>query len=346
MNSSNSTGEYCKYYVPESDTTRTVKVIAITLLSVYGIFGNIFVIVLAALYTVRKNLHHLIINMAVSDTLVILLITFYHVPHTSNLTFSLYPFGIVGDILCKASMFLLHVSYTESLVTLLIISIERFRATRTTVRISRPYTLKQRVAVLFCSWLIPMTLFANVLYFSRLIEDRGVTLCYIIINRVVSAWLFFIQQTLVVISFCVTVLLSILTLRRLSKPQAIQAHLNQEQRKVRARRIQAAIRMVLFSLLMYACCWLPRYVFFSLISLQLLIKETIFIDYSLCIDRNSLIFMILYFLPLVNSCFSPYIYIIFLSDFREATKRLVCRKTNRHVNRRNSVELQPIQNQE
>jgi len=67
MNYSNSTWEYCKYFVPDSDTTRTVKVIASTLLSACGIFGNIFVIVLATKYTVRKNLHHLIINMAVSD---------------------------------------------------------------------------------------------------------------------------------------------------------------------------------------------------------------------------------------------------------------------------------------
>ncbi|KAK3755955.1 hypothetical protein QZH41_001867 [Actinostola sp. cb2023] len=64
MNSSNSTWEYCKYFVPgttillpESDTpTRTAKVIASTLLSACGIFGNIFVIVLAAKCT-REVLH-------------------------------------------------------------------------------------------------------------------------------------------------------------------------------------------------------------------------------------------------------------------------------------------------
>jgi len=170
MNSSNSTWEYCNYFVPgttlflpDSDTTRTVKVIALTLLSASGMFGNIFVIVLAAKYTVRKNLHHLIINMAVADALVILLSAFIYVPDLSNYTFSFYPSGILGEILCKTITFLIYVSYTESLVTLLIISIERFRATRATVRISRPYTLRQRTAVLFCSWLIPMILFANFL---------------------------------------------------------------------------------------------------------------------------------------------------------------------------------------
>jgi len=67
----------------------------------------------------------------------------------------------------------------------------------------------------------------------------------------------------------------------------------------------------------------------------------------ICIDWSTLFFILSNILPLVNSCFSPCIYIVFLSGFREAAKRLVCRTTNRSVNKlRNAVELEPVDNRE
>ncbi|KXJ06698.1 hypothetical protein AC249_AIPGENE24618 [Exaiptasia diaphana] len=69
----NSSGYYCKYDEPDTQLEYNAKRIALILLMTLGLAGNIFVIVLAVKYTVRKNLHHLIINMAVSDTLYILI---------------------------------------------------------------------------------------------------------------------------------------------------------------------------------------------------------------------------------------------------------------------------------
>ena len=70
----NSSGYYCKYDEPDTQLEFNAKRIVVILLMTLGLAGNIFVIVLAMKYTVRKNLHHLIINMAVSDSLFILMI--------------------------------------------------------------------------------------------------------------------------------------------------------------------------------------------------------------------------------------------------------------------------------
>jgi len=170
MNTSNITlnnisSKYCKYSVPDSDLEKNAKYIAVGILSVVGICSNILIIVLAAKYTVRKNLHHLIINMAVSDALFL----FARLWNPISLEYhieSLYPAGVWGGIICKITSFINEISYKVSLVTLLVISIERFRATRQTLTLqrSRPYTLRKRVAVLSICWLIPMAIEGYLVY--------------------------------------------------------------------------------------------------------------------------------------------------------------------------------------
>ena len=159
----------------------------------------------------------------------------------------------------RLEYFLSHVSYTVSLVTLLIISIERFRATRRTLQRSRAYTLRQRVAVIVISWLIPMTLQSYNLHYV-VVNPKGGS-CDFKKNWKVYHQFYSISQYLNVIFMIVIFVLSILTIRRLSRFQAIHAHLNREQRKARSRRTQAAVRMVLTSVLLYACCWLPVFIF-------------------------------------------------------------------------------------
>ena len=151
-----------------------------------------------------------------------------------------------------------------------------------------------------------------------------------------------ISQYLNVIFMIVIFALSISTIRRLSRPQEIHAHLNREQRKARSRRTQAAVRMVLTSVLLYACCWLLVFIFRGVLwSVYIWGNKLILPD---CMDHTSLVFIIYTFFPLFNSCFSPFIYIIFLSDFREGARKVLCRKTDRRENRRNSVELREMPN--
>ena len=149
---------YCKYYKPDSDVVRTVKIITISLLTGLGVLGNIFAIVVAAKYTVRKNLHHLIINMAVSDILFIFLRSLYYFQFQVRI-FDYNFRGTWGEILCKTMPFLYTGIIIVSAVTLLVISIERFKITRQTVQIIQPYRIKKRVAVLACLWVIPLLIF-------------------------------------------------------------------------------------------------------------------------------------------------------------------------------------------
>ena len=286
-----------------------------------GIFGNAFVIVLAVKYTVTKRLHFLIINMAVADTLVVV-INIYNFVIFRFLTHSVWNdlHETIAQTLCKALSCLYYVCPTESLVTLLIISIERYRITRQTCQVSRPVSGKQRVTVVVLCWLMAF-LIHSYLFFSAQVKEKSDSelVCVLISVENVTIWrvTFFIALHVVLFNFLSILVLSILTLRRISKPQAVENSLSEVQRQQWRKRIRNAVKLVLYSILLFFCCYTP-FVFS-------LVFGRFFIQY--CIDWSMLFFFTWYFLPLVNSCLSPLIYCVCLSDFREAARRLLCGKS-------------------
>ncbi|KXJ22908.1 Bombesin receptor subtype-3 [Exaiptasia diaphana] len=306
-----------------------------------GIFGNIFVIILALKYTVRKNLHHLIVNMAVSDALYLFMMILDAFPWI--------PDSNVGVIICKTLTFFQQVSYRVSLITLFVISIERFRATRQTLQRSRPYTLKQYVMIIGVSWLIPVIVAGC---FTSTLRLRDRLFCYTITfewkrdNHI--GWALTVFDILTFLLCWVIFILSIITTRRLSRTQAIHAHLSEEQRKIRTQRSRTAVRMVLVSVLLYACCW----IFNFFIKAAPLVYDSDVCQYAF-LDVNASgyfvpVTFIYTFLPIVNSTLSPCIYIIFLHDFREAAKKVLCQKeiSDKKRNRQWSQELHPMPNTE
>ena len=322
-NHSNTSSRYYKYDESDSNLVEIAKLFAYVFIIVLGMLSNAFVIILAAKYTVRTNLHHLIINMAVGDVLFLFAGLLFNISYLTGFKNCNVIFGIV---ICAVARFLLDVSYKVSLISLLVISIERFRATRRTLTRSRPYTFRRRIMAICVSSLIPLPFAAYFLY-----EDH-------------HGWRdedfqhFFSTDNILHVILCFVIfVLCVLTIRRLSRPQAIQSHLNQQQRNVRRRQTQAAVRMVLVSVLLYTCCWLPIFFFYKFSVIETLTQRVFIIDFSVCIDWDSFHFIINSILPVVNSSFSPLIYLIFLPDFRQAAKKVLCRRNiqNQAPNRQN-----------
>lgn len=337
-----SSSAYCKYNEPDTELKKVAKHTALLLAVALGISFNVFAVILAAKCTVRKSLYHLIINMAVSDALFLLTMVLLWLPHYG---LNIYPSGIAGVIICKATYLMQLTSCRVSLVTLLVISIERLGATRCRIQ-SRPYTLKRRAVSIGACWLIPMTVAAC--YTQKATPSKGwcgVWRRSLQANLFTSlVWLF---QSVVAIILCgVIFFLSILIIRRLTKTQRIHNHLSEEQQSRRAIRKQAAVRMVLASVLLYTCCWLPYSVLTVIYMVSIINPSAQVIKSSICsIDWNSFAFIAWNFLPVINSCLSPCIYFVFLSDFQAAIKKILCRrKTNETLNRIVPTELQTMSN--
>lgn len=286
----------------------------------FGILNNVFIIVLALKYTTKKNLHHLILNMAVADALLVLAILVLEVPFLVDRFIWAEIKVISGDITCQILSFFVSSLILVSNTTLAIITIERFRASRLTVRIAQPYTLKQRLAIVGCSWVISGVLAAHDTPY-RAIEESLTDAYACKGSSNVPLGLVVLVYTILFIAFCGIVILTLVTLRRLSHRQEIEANIPEAQRKTRAKRISAALKMVLSSLFLYSFCYSP---FFVWDLVKVFGKSAVGENLLHCYDFYIFGFLI-GFLPLVNSCFGPFIHLIFLSDFRDAAKIIICR---------------------
>ncbi|XP_028515687.1 bombesin receptor subtype-3-like [Exaiptasia diaphana] len=255
--------------------------------------------------------------MAVSDTLFLFSSLLENIPWLSNNIWRIYHNGLLGIIECKIVRFIWNTSVRVTLITLLIISVERFRATRQTLQKQRPYTRKQRMIVLGLCWLVPMPFAAFFIYAELPCINQPARK-----SLVPGIW---IHELLVVMCCCVIFALGILTTKRLSKLQPIDAHLAQAQRKARVRRTQAAVRMVITSVSLHSCCTLPLLIFNVFYYVKFVFPSVEIIDFSTCKDWKSISFIMYTFLLVVNSCFSPLIYIVFLPDFKEAAKKVLFR---------------------
>ena len=334
MNASNSTYDsFCSIKESYESLVEVVFLTVAFLLVTFGISANIFVVVLAARYTARKNLHHLIVNMAMADLLMVITSSSMWFPYLFSYNILEKVELTVATYVCKAVSLIGSSSVLASLLTLLIISVERFRVTRLTVQRSRPYTLKRRIVVLSCSWLFPLVIIGYRSYTARVQSTGHTLLCdYEDGNRSLFYLLYYIFALIILF---VSITLNILTLRRLTKPRAIESSLSEAERQARVRRTAKVVKMVMSSLILYALCYIPFY----LLNVTIYIDATIFGTNYNCLEWKIMYFVLPFFLPLCNSCFSPCMYIIFLSDFREAASRLVCRRTVSRLakNRRKSV---------
>jgi len=215
--------------------------------------------------------------------------------------------------------FLEHTAKLVTLVNLLILSTERYRATRLTITL--PHKRAKYIAVVM-SWLLPMAVSAFNLYFWKSLYVTRLQSSFCILSGNPFVW-YTILAVFIVLILLVIVILSILTLRTLSNSRTILANLSNVHRQLRAKRMAGAVRMVLCSLVIYSCCYMPSFsldLFFAVYS-HGLYRHLIFP----CINWAALFFTI-DFLLIVNSCFSPCVYIVFLKDFREAAKSLLIAK--------------------
>lgn len=313
-NSSKFEGLLCSQY--ENPTNPDIARVMLTLVIFtggFGILGNIFIIVLAVKYTVRRSIHHLIIIMAAADILVVIMtfgveIASLFEKKLSNMN------KVLGDVLCPSMDLLLTAGMWTTFVSLLIITIGRFRATLKTTLMPRPYTLKQRSFELICCCLT-----AVLMTTLEMIAGDYIAILYGVSENVLYKIRIF-TSSITIGSYCTIFVLNFIALRRLSNQQEIQNSIPEAQRQARKKRTSNALKMVLSSLLLYTCCYLPHDVAW----MSMNIKEEI--------ESSNYIIKFFFFVlfPMVNSCFSPLIYMAFMSDFREAAKRLMCKRSRRN----------------
>jgi len=308
---------------------RIFEVTSISVLGLLGIVSNLFIILLAIKFTARKNLHYLIINMCTADTLGVL---FTGTPSLlAYLNFDFYSvYDGVDVVLCKGLPFVAISLVLVSLNSLLVISIERFRATKRTLRSPSYSIARQVVALIFC-WVISMAEAFHAILIFRIVETPASLLmrCNVFFGDSTAYWITLVQFVFILSTFFLIIGINVVTLRSISKTRDIHAHLSEAQRQIRSKRTKKVVAMILCSVFLCILCYLP----FSMLSFIIASFNEVYLDCSISKVEKT-ISVITNFLPLLNYCLSPCIYIIFLSDFKEAAKRLVCAGRNNQITNR------------
>lgn len=142
--------------------------------------------------------------------------------------------------MCRTFLFVIHTSPLVTLSSLLVISIERFKATSPTMQAPRPYTMKRRLVILGCCWGLPMLLSGFGL-FATIRKKKNFNACSVKITEL-NYWRG-IQICATVVAFLAILTLTLISLRRLQKPQEIASHLTEEQARARMKNTSRAVRM-------------------------------------------------------------------------------------------------------
>ena len=255
----------------------------------------------------QNSTNHFIINMAASD----LLMTMFCMPPAvqavimgpSRMDFH----GTLGVVVCKLVTFLQGVSIAVSILTLLVISFDRF------VAIVFPFAqfVNLRVArlIIVVIWFVSMVIAAPLLYSVTLYDSDGETECNenwcpLFREDAYEDYSIFVFVSLYVLPLtCIAALYSAIACE-LWKRRPNQIH-EQSTRKEN----RAVISMLVAIVVGFGLCWLPYQI------------RTIFflIEYNV---SESITFAAL-FLGYANSAVNPVILIIFSKNYRQGIRNVL-----------------------
>ena len=302
-----------------------VKTSAYSVLIVVAITGNILIgVVVLKTKRMRRTNNYLIVNMAFSD-LVLSLIVFPRILTDVNVGYWLID-GRFGLALCKIAKFLQDVSIDVSIQSLVLISVDRFRAVVFPLRLPI-VSSKLCPYVIIATWIVAMAIHCPHLFSFKLIEIDGKLQCMLLWNDTFGMsssqtnYYLAVFLVLVIIPFALmTIVYSIIIFKL--RPQNIPGGetVNAKEQEKRVKRQRNVLKMALAIVIGFALCWAP-------------INIIVFLE-SFVWDKNpsaslSCSFQAFYFFALfmayANCAINPCICFTFSGNFCQGLKSLfVC----------------------
>ena len=304
-------------------TAEISKVVACALIFITSILGNtMVVIVVYREQRMRTTVNFLIVNMAVSD----FLFTVFVIPRIITQIFT-YPgawiiTGAVDDALCKFVHFFQDVTVAVSLLSLVMIAVERYYAISCPV-VANPIPRKRCAMMIVFTWLVAFLMFATNFFTFRLsIEEEGPICSHgweqLVADPLKARKIEFLFHTILslIIPFIVvtasytTILIRI---RHISVPDDVSSVGPRRQQK----RNRNVLRMLLAVVIAFGFCWFP-FLTYSYVA------TFVWIDRGLEFPCGVEIFgECALYLAYLQSSINPAIYFVFSENYRRGLKKLI-----------------------
>lgn len=240
-------------YADHFEGTIDLYKVIFAMIDVFGIVGNCLVIATIILNpNMRSTIYYLLANLAFSDLLFAVLAPFHVSMLLDNYNWK------YGEIFCRVYYFIFRSFYTFSIMNLILITVERFLATR--YPLSFRANPKRTVALILGTWVLSFLVsapFLSVMTYKQ--RSTTYAMCYqnwssTIASRsyymFVYTTLYFIPATLMAFMY---VLISI-TLRK--QPLGILTDKNDTQRKQYKARKRMSL-LVIVIVISFFVCWSP-----------------------------------------------------------------------------------------
>ena len=322
----------------------TAKQIALTffccLVFIFSLAGNISVgIIVYKTKTMRKPINVLIVNMAMSDLLYAILVI---PPNLSGLYFdTLLIAGRLGEVFCKLVEFMIYISASVSVQSLVLIAVDRFGAV---VFPLRPPLISSKLCPFFilATWIIALGVYTPFFLGTHLVTDRlGRLTCMTLYSEYLNAvtvssdyefavLIIFRCIPLVLIAILYIIIYIKLKLQKVPGERSVNAN------EQHGRRERNVLRMSIAIVLGFAICLMP-------LSIFRIVAKYVWIPRSCVFDTFELI---AYSLAYLNCAINPYVCFIFSGNYRQGLKNLLScffAKPRNNLGQPNQIEPSPVQ---
>ena len=270
--------------------------------------GNILVVTsFVKTLGLRNSTNGYITSMAVSD---LLFVAVDLALYASSRLFALG--GSVSSVQCKFGRYIANVSYSVSIESLVLITVDRYIAIVFPMKVIL-VTGKMRTAFILASWIIPMGVLAPFLHYFKKTEERdGPLICTMGSELLNVVYLFMGFVLLFIIPLIVIVILNsrIMKALRTTTPGVLNPNLNNSAKRHQQNR--KIIKTLIAINFIFFACWTLYY-----------LSIIVFVFFKHLLRRDSqemLVITCLYLPSLLSTVANPAILFIFSKNYRQALK--------------------------
>lgn len=294
----------------------TIITVVISLVTILAIVGNVLVTMSVLMKaSLRTSTNYFIVNMAVSDLLSAL--TNWPLYATEGMLSGRSSIqGFLATFVCKLGMYSRAISQAVSVLSLVLIVVERF------VAIVHPFhakmlTTRLRALLLLFTWLFPLSIGFPYVWFPKIVQDGPQTFCRFSWARLELS-LFYTAGFL--IFYCVPFILIIVLyskiMKTLSAGRLLDETSQQSINKRNSQQNQTVMKVFISIVTAFFLCWTPLCVY--------LVLRMVFPSFFTKDIRKLRLYVALFFyvFPSLTTAVNPIILFVSSSRFSSALREI------------------------
>lgn len=312
----NSTVQPPGVYSPEPPCSVKISTLFTVLLSTVSLAAFIGNLLVMACFVNTQNLrtstNYYIVNMTVSD----LLCTCFNWPlyaAEGMLTTKVFITGRVATFVCKLGMYFRGISQVVSVLSLILIAVDRYVAIVFPLKITVLARGRIRVSLLVLTWIIPVACGFPYFLYTKVVKVDDQTFCRIVWDKLVHAIFNF---TGFVVFYCAPLFAMTILYTRIVKTvrnrpnteDKTQDHLANK----RQQQNQKITKILISIVVAFFICWTPLCIYLAL----KMFHPALFVR-DKCMVMVALFF---YLFPSLSTAINPIILFLFSTNYRQALK--------------------------